>query len=227
MISVICPSRARPGLLAEASRSCFRFASEPDRVEVLVRLDDDDRASLAALDNLRAAGVSRVIVGPQYAGYLSLADFATELTRAASGDWVMFFNDDCRAIKTGWDTALRSGRTASRVQFAQFQQDSGWGVPWAFTRSLLDAVGVIGQGGVVDKWLHDLAYELRQVRPEGFFHAADGPHFSHDRLRDSLTDEIAESSRRLCAQANVAYHGPADGERRLAQMKALIAYATT
>lgn len=92
LCSVLIPSRARLERLRKTVRS-VRETSDAERVEILVRFDDDDLASLAGRTELEADGV-RVVVGPRGAGYGDLAVYYRELSALARGAWIWIMNDD-------------------------------------------------------------------------------------------------------------------------------------
>jgi hypothetical protein len=108
--SVLVPSRARYPRLVKTIDSVFATAADPRRVEVIVRLDDDDdEESIRQFQTLVELGrVSRhgfqgvsllpakieVIVGPRRNGYASLSAFYEECADRARGAWLWVMNDD-------------------------------------------------------------------------------------------------------------------------------------
>lgn len=104
--SCLIPSRQRPDKLALAIAS-IQMTSHPEDVEILVRFDDDDTASLSIIPDLEAKGV-RVLVGPRYEGYRSHGRFYTELSKIANGAWIAGFNDDTMIQGQGWADKLKA-----------------------------------------------------------------------------------------------------------------------
>lgn len=91
LCSVLIPSRARFPRLLKTIRSLYETASTPDNVEVVIRLDDDDRDSLSQVDKLSDC---TVMIGPRDGGYASLTDFYMQLSDRATGRWIWIMNDD-------------------------------------------------------------------------------------------------------------------------------------
>ena len=99
--SLIVPTRGRPEQLRRFLASVAGTASRPDRIEVVLVVDDDDLASAAVEESGLAV---RRVVGPpgRTMGALNSAGYA-----ASAGDAVMLLNDDVVVRTRGWDaTAL-------------------------------------------------------------------------------------------------------------------------
>jgi hypothetical protein len=95
MISVICPSRGRPHMIAQLKDSIFSTAR--GEVELLVGLDDDDvRAD-------EYSGCVRV-VGPR----TSLGTHYNRMLLKAQGDILMMTGDDMHFRTPGWDSIVES-----------------------------------------------------------------------------------------------------------------------
>lgn len=96
---ILC-SRGSPNGLIRAIESIYSTASNPDQVEVLIRMDDDDEPTVTAWKTshaVRCAEISsniRAFFGPREKGYLSLKDFTIKLAAESTGDWMCMWNDD-------------------------------------------------------------------------------------------------------------------------------------
>lgn len=98
--SLIVPTRGRPAKLARFLDSVARTAAHPERVEVVLVIDDDDRASCASHPRLN---VTHAVGAPgRTMGALNNAGFA-----ASTGDWVMLLNDDVIVRTHAWDAIAR------------------------------------------------------------------------------------------------------------------------
>lgn len=94
--SLIVPTRKRPAKLARFLDSVARTAAHPERVEVVLVVDDDDRASCLTHPRLN---VAHAVGAPgRTMGALNNAGFA-----ASTGDWVMLLNDDVIVRTHDWD----------------------------------------------------------------------------------------------------------------------------
>lgn len=104
LVSVLLPSRGRPDSLLRMLDSLYETAAVPDRVEAVVRIDDDDAPTLA-LDLSRWP--LRRVVGPR----LPMALLNTACLDAATGDILIAANDDLVVRSPGWDERLREAAT--------------------------------------------------------------------------------------------------------------------
>lgn len=98
--SLIVPTRKRPEKLARFLDSVAGTAAHPERVEVVLVIDDDDRASCLSHPRLN---VTHTLGAPgRTMGALNNAGFA-----ASTGDWVMLLNDDVIVRTPNWDAIAR------------------------------------------------------------------------------------------------------------------------
>ena len=99
--SLIVPTRRRPAQLRRFLDSVAATASDPNGIEVVLVIDADDPASIAA--NHPLLTLRHVVVPPgRTMGALNRAGY-----EASAGDYVMLLNDDVIARTPGWDaTAL-------------------------------------------------------------------------------------------------------------------------
>lgn len=106
LCSFIIPTRGRPRQLVESVESIFGTAADKDCVEVFLKVDDDDSATISVLPRIVNRNV-RVLIAPRLGGYDDLWVFQSELTRLAVGDWVCYWNDDAiMKCEPPWDRAL-------------------------------------------------------------------------------------------------------------------------
>lgn len=132
--SVLIPSRARPDRLERAIRSVLDTAADRAGVEVIVRIDDDDVASIRAIETIRELG-ARVLVGSRHAGYASLGAFYTEMADASSAPWIWIMNDDAyvvddqptRDARMRWDQQLARAPIAGHIVQTEIYQLGGSG----------------------------------------------------------------------------------------------------
>ena len=105
LCAILLPSRARPDRLLKTIASVWATVADPSRVEVLLRLDDDDRAMLDRLGEFEKPG-TRIIVGPRGRGYPDLNKMYGELAAATPAPWLWMMNDDAIIVGKGWDEQL-------------------------------------------------------------------------------------------------------------------------
>jgi hypothetical protein len=102
------PSRGNPELLARCVDSLLAKADNPNNIEILLKLDEDDLPNVECA--YRMASFFRtpigIVVTPQGNGYYDIHRFLNNLAVAARGDWLFVFNDDAVITTQGWDTVL-------------------------------------------------------------------------------------------------------------------------
>lgn len=107
LCSFLIPSRGRPSGLVTTIQS-IRHCSPEGEYECLVRLDDDDVATLEILPTLHQFPCVKVFIGPKPKhGYASVCDIISELMEAANGIWVCMIDDDV-TLEGNWASTLRT-----------------------------------------------------------------------------------------------------------------------
>ncbi len=107
LVSVLLPSRGRPDMLKRAVASLYDLAADKGNLELFIKADDDDAATVGAGDELTQAypHVS-VAIGPRGAGFFDLHQWLNTLAVMARGDWLFIFTDDAIMRTPRWDAAL-------------------------------------------------------------------------------------------------------------------------
>lgn len=130
-ISVLIPSRNRTIQLVNSVRQILTMAADPGRVEILLRLDCDDEASLLAYRGLRLTVPAIAVVDDRYSGWQSNHVYYNALARQASGDWLLLYNDDAQMLTSAWDTRLMAATkpiAATRMLLEKGSQPHRWKV---------------------------------------------------------------------------------------------------
>lgn len=100
-LSLIVPTRGRPAQLRAFLDSVAATAAHPNRLEVVLVVDEDDPASHTVTHS--KLEVRHVIVPPGLTmGSLNAAGYG-----AARGDYLMLLNDDVTARTRGWDHTVQ------------------------------------------------------------------------------------------------------------------------
>ncbi len=99
LISLLLPTRGRPTLAKRLLRSIAETASRPDRVEVILYVDEDDIDS-HSLDSSDVP-VKRIIGPPQ-----SMGRYNSACLEQAEGSIIGLANDDMIIRTPGWDERL-------------------------------------------------------------------------------------------------------------------------
>jgi glycosyltransferase involved in cell wall biosynthesis len=101
LISLLMPTRGRPELALRFLQSVRETTSNPERVEIILYVDDDDPASHGIAD---AALDVQVIVGPRQ----SMGDNNRTCFERAGGDIIVLMNDDVVIRTPRWDAQIRT-----------------------------------------------------------------------------------------------------------------------
>jgi len=112
MISIICPTRARPAMFQRLLDSLEDTTDNLGGVEVITYFDQDDGATLSA--GIKSACAIYAVVGPQ----LRTAPRMNRMARLANGPVIFTMNDDVTFNTPHWDTILHSKLPADGIHCA-------------------------------------------------------------------------------------------------------------
>lgn len=104
VVSALIPTRMRPENLTRSISSLLDLAAEPDDVEIMLGMDDDDPRR----GDYKYPDKCVVRVGPRR-GYQGLHHYYNDLAAHCRGDFIMLWNDDTEVLTQGWDALLRDG----------------------------------------------------------------------------------------------------------------------
>jgi len=107
LCSILLPSWRRIDACEQCITSIVDSCDDPSRVEICLRLQVDDIASIHHIPKfLKLAPTVRVMIGLPYNGYASNHLHFQDAADIAKGEWVWLMNDDCVVNGKGWDTRL-------------------------------------------------------------------------------------------------------------------------
>lgn len=109
LCTVLLPTRGRPKMLCESIDSLHSLAKDKTLVEFILKIDDDDSATLEILPRLSALLPLKAIVSPRGNGYHDIHNWVNQMSSLAKGDWLLLWNDDARMKTDGWDQTLMTG----------------------------------------------------------------------------------------------------------------------
>lgn len=108
LVSVLIPSRGRPAELRRTIQAVLDSALDRQRVEITVRVDGDDGASLAAARGARPDGSVFIVVGPRGRGKPDTHLYYNRLAEVTAAPWILVWEDDAGAPPRAWDELLAS-----------------------------------------------------------------------------------------------------------------------
>jgi len=109
LVSIIIPTRLRVHLIEKALSSIIETVNIRDRIEVLIRFDDDDIVSIVKFLQLKVLQQLdvRVFVGPRHR-YLHLNEYHNELCKHSVGEFIFAVADDCIIKTMHWDDLIEA-----------------------------------------------------------------------------------------------------------------------
>ena len=113
LVSVLLPTRGRPELMLRAVSSIIATATNPERVQILLKIDNDDintyQKAYAELELITSH--YKVIYSPRGLGYANLHTHVNDLSAIADGEYLFLWNDDALLLTSEWDEILEEHRT--------------------------------------------------------------------------------------------------------------------
>ena len=110
-ISILLPTRKRTQTLVTSLGSLLANAADTSNIELLIAYDEDDQESKEFFANVWAGYLdqcqaSSKIFETERFGYLRLYKYVNFLAEQATGDWIMFWNDDAVMLTENWDEQI-------------------------------------------------------------------------------------------------------------------------
>lgn len=160
-ISVLCPTRGRPGILAASIRILLALAERPERVEILLAVDEDDPVDYEGKvwAQFAARGAPRVnghVTRFPRQGYSGLNEYLNALAKIATGRWCMLWNDDILMATPKWDAILDG--VPGKIAVALTESNHGRNpctFPF-FTKSYADTIGHVSAQTHNDTWIQEV-----------------------------------------------------------------------
>ena len=191
IISVLLPTRGRREVLKSSLEGLVSKAADPERVELLLGIDDDDEGireyieqEIAPMPRKYRVECRANIFKPL--GYENLHVYVNTLAGNATGDWLFFWNDDGVMVTEGWDDVIR--RHTGQFKLLA-PRDNHEGHPYAIfpivPRDWFMLIDHLSQNAQNDAWLSHIAYML------DIFERID-VEFIHDRA--DITGNNADST---------------------------------
>jgi hypothetical protein len=161
LASFLLPTRGRPSRLLASVHSLWERASQPTRFEVMLRVDDDDVATIEAAKNLQAAYPQvQLFVGPRGRGYLDLHLMCNDLAAASSGEFIVLWNDDATMETRGWDDVLEEHLFDPPRVYHPSSPGTSRNIFPIVRRSIYQAMGRFSESALNDFYVWTLAKRL-------------------------------------------------------------------
>ena len=161
-ISILLPTRKRLDLLKKSVQSLINNARQPDKLQFLFAVDEDDSKTFLYLKQSKYPNQLALQFKP--IGYENLHKYNNTLAGYATGKWIMFFNDDAIMCTKNWDDKIMDFE--DEFCLLRFKEQTGhpYSIFPCFPQKwfyLLDHISLHGQN---DAWLSEIAYMLNIMR---------------------------------------------------------------
>lgn len=103
LVSVLTWTRDRPEGMLRTIAKTRASANHPDRLEFIIKLDDDN---VLPYDPLRSLPYVKVRISHRGRGYGESCRFSRECLELATGIWAFVIDDDSWIVGQGWDDKL-------------------------------------------------------------------------------------------------------------------------
>jgi hypothetical protein len=166
VISVLLPTRGRREVLKSSLESLISKATDPENVELLLGIDEDDEGAREYIEQEIAPMLREYKVECRAnifkpLGYENLHVYVNTLAGNASGEWLFFWNDDGIMVTDGWDDVIRSYTGQFKLLAPRDNHD---GHPYAIfpivPRDWYTLIDHLSQNAQNDAWLSHIAYML-------------------------------------------------------------------
>lgn len=110
-ISILLPTRKRTAAVIKSIGSLLASAADPSSIEILIAYDNDDLESKEFFNStwfpfVEQVGATTKVFETERFGYLRLYKYVNFLAEHATGDWIMFWNDDALMLTDNWDQEI-------------------------------------------------------------------------------------------------------------------------
>jgi len=165
-ITVILPTRGRTEVLKASLESLIDRASNPQDIEIMLGIDEDDQATTDYIKDhiapyLQENGVEARANIFKPIGYENLHNYVNTLAGNGQGEWIFFWNDDALMVTEGWDEVINSYSGQFKLLAPK---DNHNGHPYAILpivpRDWYILIGHLSQNAQNDAWLSHIAYML-------------------------------------------------------------------
>jgi glycosyltransferase involved in cell wall biosynthesis len=166
ILSILLPTRGRREMLKRSIESLINTASTPGRLEILLGIDEDDEGLTEYLKD----EIAPMLLEKQVEcranlfkplGYENLHQYVNHLAGTATGEWLVFWNDDGIMLTDGWDDEI--DKRTGQFKLLAFK-DNHNGHPYSIFPilpkdwyNLMDHLSMNAQN---DAWLSHIAYML-------------------------------------------------------------------
>ena len=218
-ISILCPTRQRADRAHNYAWTAFTTANNPDRVEILFYVDNDDPEKELYIQ--WAVNATPYHISTTFGEPMSVSKSWNVLAEKCTGDILLMGNDDLIHETNGWDDILES--TANEYEddiYCIFFDDGiNHGKHCAFpavSRKWYETLGYFTPGIFEfianDTWIFDIGKRIDRVRyiPEVMVRHE---HHSVTKVKDETTKRHREGANKDRIKRDLALFDKTNGQR--------------
>jgi len=169
-ISIILPTRKRTELLVKSISSLLANAADTSNIEILIAYDSDDDESKTFFQQVwadfiaQSSATTRIFEVERF-GYLNLNKYVNLLGENASGDWIMFWNDDAYMLTENWDElVIKETGWFGLVRIPCSNMNHPFALFPIIPRSWIDVFGTISPVAHSDWWIYHVAKNAERIK---------------------------------------------------------------
>ena len=168
-VAVVLPTRGRTDQLKKSLLSLMDKATEPEKVQYLIGIDNDDTSTIEWI-NENLIPVLREQVSPikiiqfDRLGYGRLNEYVSHLARHSVAEWIMFWNDDAIMETDGWDRKIAAETGEFNVLRMPTHNEHPYAIFPIVPRDWLYLFGRLSPHQLSDAWISQVAFMLNRMK---------------------------------------------------------------
>jgi len=169
-ISVLLPTRKRTELVHSSINSVLANASHPEMVEILIAYDEDDAESKNYFESekwtnlISQYGATSKIFETERHGYIKLYKYVNLLSEKATGNWLIFWNDDSVMDTQSWDDTIRENDGYFGLLRAQSNHNHPFAIFPIVPKQWVEEFGMFSPVNHSDWWTYQCCAPIGRMR---------------------------------------------------------------
>lgn len=168
-ISILLPTRGRTDALDRSIMSLINLASSPKNLQFVIAFDNDDKASSthfvdSIASKINDAGAKYTCLEFAPMGYIRLNEYVNKCAKVATGDWLMFWNDDAFMESAGWDKEIVKHTGKFCCLRMPTHQEHPYAIFPIVPKQWYELFGYLSAHQISDAWISQISYMLDIVK---------------------------------------------------------------
>ncbi len=164
-ISVLLPTRGRPGALENCLASLIKRTRNPQGMEILLAFDDDDKDHMDYFEDvivpyLKTTGVAYSAFKFARLGYIRLNEYLNLLAKHSQGQWLLFWNDDAEMVTAFWDDVIARYNGQLRLLRATTNHEHPYAIFPIVPKQWVEITGHLSPHQINDAWVSQIGFML-------------------------------------------------------------------